>query len=157
MDDTFIFIRKGCVESVLERLNSFHPSIKFTFEKEVDGSIAFLDVKVLKKSDGSFNTDVHRKPTDTNIYVNWEAFAPKVWKTGTLKGLVRRALTVCSTEEFQEREIVFLKKIFGEQNGFPSRVVHDYIHNVKHKMEDDPGSTTKSCCCRTGLGTLQSN
>ena len=137
VDDTFTFIKKGCVESVLERLNSFHPSIKFTFEKEVDGSIAFLDVKVLKKSDGSFNTDVHRKPTDTNIYVNWEAFAPKAWKTGTLKGLVRRALTMCSTEDSQKREIEFLKKIFREQNGFPSRVIHDCIHNVKQKMEEE--------------------
>ena len=137
VDDTFTFIKKGCVDTVLEKLNSFHPSIKFTFEKESDGSIAFLDVKVIKKSDGSFETDIHRKPTDTNVYVNWNAYAPKVWKTGTLKGLIRRAFTICSTEEFRNRELAFLKKIFSEKNGFPSRVVHDCIHNVKQKMEEE--------------------
>ena len=137
VDDTFTMIRKGCVEAVLDRLNGFHPSIKFTFEKESNDSIAFLDVKVIKKIDGSFDTDVHRKPTDTNVYVSWEAFAPRAWKTGTLKGLVRRALTICSTEEFQTKEISFLKKVFGEQNGFPSRIIHDCIHSVKRKIEEE--------------------
>lgn len=137
VDDTFTFIKKGCVELVLEKLNSFHPSIKFTFEKEKDASIAFLDVKVIRKSDGSFDTDVHRKPTDTNIYVNWNAFAPKVWKTGTLKGLIRRAYVICSTEEFRSKEITFLKKIFSEKNGFPSRIIHDCIHSVERKMEEE--------------------
>ena len=73
---TVLFIKKGSVETVLEKLNGFHPSIKFTFEKENDGNIAFLDVKVIKKTDGCFETDIYRKPTDTNVYVNWEAFAP---------------------------------------------------------------------------------
>ena len=136
VDDTFTMIRKGHVEAVLDRLNGFHPSIKFTFEKEINQSIAFLDVKVIKKIDGSFDTDIHRKPTDTNVYVSWEAFAPKAWKTGTLKGLVRRALTICSTEEFQTKEISFLKKVYGEQNGFPSRIIHDCIHSVKRKIEE---------------------
>ena len=80
VDDTFSFIRKGCVDDVLEVLNSFHASIKFTFEKERDNTLSFLDVKVIKKLDGSFDTDIHRKKTDTNIYMNWNSFAPKAWR-----------------------------------------------------------------------------
>ena len=93
-------------------LNSFHASIKFTFEEEGDGVLSFLDVKVIKKSDGTFDTDIHRKQTDTNIYLNWCSFAPKTWKIGTIKGLIRRALTICSTEEFQNKEISFLRGVF---------------------------------------------
>ena len=70
VDDTFTFIRKDCVEAVLESLNGFHPNIKFTFEKETNGSISFLDVSVIRKPDGSFETDIHRKSTDTNVYIN---------------------------------------------------------------------------------------
>ena len=94
VDDTFTFIKKGSVESVLEKLNSFHPSIKFTYEVQKDGTIAFLDVKVIRSEDGSFETEVHRKPTDTNVYISWNAFAPKVWKTGTLKGEVRFVVNI---------------------------------------------------------------
>ena len=76
--------KKGEVENVLSVLNSFHSNIKFTYEKETGDSIAFLDVKVLKKLDGSFDTDIYRKPTDSNIYLNWSYFAPKTWKVVTL-------------------------------------------------------------------------
>ena len=137
VDDTFTFIKKGQVENVLRKLNSFHESIKFTFEKEKEGSIAFLDVKVIKKSDGTFDTDVYRKQTDTNIYSNWNAFAPKVWKIGTLKGLIRRAFVICSTEEYRNKEISFLKTVFGEINGYPIRVVHNTIHNVTKKIQEE--------------------
>ena len=137
VDDTFTFIKVGEVENVLERLNSFHESIKFTYEKEKDGYISFLDVKVIRKADRTFDTDIHRKPTDTNVYINWNAFAPKVWKIGTLKGLVRRAFIICSTEEFRDKEISFLKTVFGKMNGFPSKVIHNTIRNVKQKMEEE--------------------
>ena len=137
VDDTFTFIKVGEVDNILERLNSFHENIKFTYEREKDGSIAFLDVKVIRKVNGTFETDIHRKKTDTNIYINWNAFAPKLWKIGTLKGLIRRAFTICSTDEFRNKEISFLKNVFGKTNGFPSRIVYDTIQNVKRKMAEE--------------------
>ena len=103
-------------------------------EKEKDNYLSFLDVKVIKKEDGSFETNIHRKKTDTNVYINWNSFAPKPWKIGTLKGLVRRAFTICSTTEFRDREIAFLKKVFIEINCFPSKIVNKTIHDVKDRM-----------------------
>ena len=135
VDDTFTFIKKGKVEEVLERLNSFHESINFTYERERDGVISFLDVKVITKANRTFDTDIHRKETDTNIYMNWNSFAPRVWKIGTLKGLVRRAFVICSNEEFRNKELSFLKNVFRKVNGFPSKVIHTTIHSVKSKIE----------------------
>ena len=137
VDDTFTFIKKGQVDSVVEVLNGFHEKIKFTFEKEVDGCISFLDVKVIKKSDDSFDTDIYRKKTDTNVYLSWKGFAPRPWKLGTLKGLIRRAFTVCSTDEYREKEVSFLKKVFTQMNGFPSKVVSKVIKDVRDKMADE--------------------
>ena len=65
VDDTFTIIKKEEIEN--------HESIKFTHEIENEGKLPFLDVNVTRKLDGSFNTSVHRKPTDTNIYVRWKA------------------------------------------------------------------------------------
>ena len=137
VDDTFTFIRKGKAEEVQRKLNEFHESIDFTFEREKEGVISFLDVLVITKEDRSFDTDVYRKKTDTNLYINWEAFAPKVWKIGTLKGLIRRAFTICSTEEFLNKEIAFLTNVFKKQNGYPSRIIHDSIHSVRRKIEEE--------------------
>ena len=137
VDDTFTFIKKGQVDNVIEILNGFHENINFTFEKEAENSISFLDVKVIKKLDGSFDTDIYRKKTDTNVYLSWKGFAPRAWKIGTLKGLIRRAFTVCSTNEYRENEVTFLKKIFTKTNGFPSKVVSKVIKDVRDKMANE--------------------
>ena len=137
VDDTFTFIKRGQVDNVIEILNGFHENINFTFEKETENSISFLDVKVIKKLDGSFDTDIYRKKTDTNVYLSWKGFAPKTWKIGTLKGLIRRAFTVCSTSEYRENEVAFLKKIFTKTNGFPSKVVSKVIKEVRDKMANE--------------------
>ena len=96
VDDTFALIEKNKVEMVLNTLNGFHNSIKFTYEKECSNEIAFLDVKVKRYMDSPLlKTDLYRKKTDSSIYINWNSFAPNTWKIGTLKGLLRRAHKIC--------------------------------------------------------------
>ena len=80
---------------------------------------------------------MYRKPTDTNIYIHWKAFAPKAWKIGTLRGLIRRAFILCSTDEARDREIKHLKNVFRGLNGYPSRVVNTTIREVEAKFQDD--------------------
>ena len=143
VDDTFTFVKKGEIDNVLRVLDNFHGNIKFTFEKQTNDSIAFLDVKVIRKADGSFDTDIHRKKTDTNVYLNWKSFAPKAWKVGTLKGLIRRAFIICSTEEYKRKEVTFLKNVF-KQNGFPSRVINKVVNEVENKMSSVNGPATTS-------------
>ena len=137
VDDTFTFVKKGCIDQVLMRLNGFHESIKFTFEKESGSTIAFLDVKASRTRDGSFITDIHRKRTDTNIYLNWKSFAPRPWKIGTLKGLIRRAFVICSTQQLQRKEVNFLKNVFIKINGYPSKVVNKVVYEVKRTMTSE--------------------
>lgn len=134
VDDTFTFIKEGEIEAVQETLNRFHTDINFTYEEEKDGKISFLDVLISRKLDGSFDTEVFRKKTDSSIYINWDAFACRSWKIGTLKGLFRRAFLVCSTEKSLEGEIKHLKYVFTTINGYPSRVVSDTLHEVKVKL-----------------------
>ena len=47
VDDTCTFIKKGETEAVLDVLNGFHESINFTYEKEGEGAISFLDIKLM--------------------------------------------------------------------------------------------------------------
>ena len=77
VDDTISYVKLGSVEIVLTLLNSFHPNIQFTFEEEFEGKIPFLDVNIIC-NEGSINTSVYRKTTNTDIYINWNAFAPMV-------------------------------------------------------------------------------
>ena len=44
VDDTFVYVKNGSIEYVLLAPESIHPNIKFTYEKEVNNTLPFLDV-----------------------------------------------------------------------------------------------------------------
>ena len=137
VDDTFTFIKEGEIDNVKEILNNFHSSIKFTHESEKNGEIAFLDVKVIKKLGGTFETDVYRKKTDSSVYLNWNSFSPKIWKIGTLKGLTRRAHLICSSEVLVKKELKFLKYVFTKINGYPSKVVYKTFREISKQIGEE--------------------
>ena len=124
-------------------MNNFHKDIKFTYETESDSTISFLDVNVTRRSDGTFDTAVYRKKTDNSIYINWDAFATRQWKIGTLKGLFRRAFLICSTKEALEKEIKFLKDVFTKNNGYPSKIVNRTLEEIRNKVKEQDSSEEK--------------
>ena len=129
VDDTFAFIKPDKINEVEEKLNSFHENIKFTHEDEKAGKIAFLDVTVARGKGDKLETSVYRKPTNTDIYMNWYAHAPTTWKIATLKSLVKRAVMISSTQIAMENEITHLKKVFTEYNDYPVKLVENIIEN----------------------------
>ena len=66
IDDIFLIWEHGeeSLKFFLEKINSIHPTIKFTADWSYS-SINFLDVKVIMK-DGKIITDLYVKPTDTH-------------------------------------------------------------------------------------------
>ena len=92
-------VENECNE-LLFHLNSFHSSLRFTFEKEYDRSLPFLDVLV-EKNDRQFVTSIYRKPTFTGQYIRWNSFCPMKRKISLILTLVHRDLVICSESTFQ--------------------------------------------------------
>ena len=143
VDDTFTIVKKNMVPEVLKKINSFHPFIKFTHEVEKDNQIAFLDALLVKRPDKRIETSVYRKSTNNSIYIHWEAYGPKQWKTGTLAGIIRRAYEICSTDENRQRELDFIFKVFTEINGYPKSLVQSMMEKSKEKFENNTTSEEK--------------
>ena len=93
-----------------------HPSLRFTVEKEKDGVLPFLDVKI-KKSSNEFLTAVYRKPAFTGLYTNWNSFESTKRKANLVGTLVHRSLKICSKSKLQE-ELNQIRSIL-QQNGYP--------------------------------------
>ena len=49
--DTFVYVKNGSVEYVLSVVEKFHPNIKFTYEKEVNNTLPFLDALFIRNPD----------------------------------------------------------------------------------------------------------
>ena len=130
VDDTFVYVKNGSIEYVLLAPESFHPNIKFTYEKEVNNTLPFLDVLFIRNSN-HIHTTVYRKETNNDLYLHWHAFTPISWKRGTIRTLVNRAYVICSDNNYLQQELKHLERVFHIQNGYPLWIIKQIMKEVK--------------------------
>ena len=75
-------------------LNSRHPNIEFTFEKQNGGKLAFLDILISNESD-SFCTSVFRKCLSF-----FTSFTPFSYKIGLIETFLCRTFEISSSWTF---------------------------------------------------------
>ena len=74
VDDTFTIIESLHKNEFLEHINSIDKHIQFTAEDQrSDGAMPFLDILITPGKDGSLSTSVYRKPTHTDLYLQWDS------------------------------------------------------------------------------------
>ena len=107
MDDVLADILAGEERTKLNQINQLHPNLKFTVdemkkddakEDEV-GRIPFLDMELIKKTDGTVESEWYTKPTDTGTIMNWYAIAPLRYKTNLVMGFVNRIWSATTNYE----------------------------------------------------------
>jgi hypothetical protein len=129
VDDVFAIVHKDKVSDVLASLNSFHPKIQFTVEREVNGSLPFLDLLVTRERNGYLGYSVYRKPTHTGRYLHFASWQPFMHKRAVVRSLVGRAFTHSSTFAERKNELDRVKAELA-QNGYPRRMVNRMICTV---------------------------
>ena len=137
VDDTFVVWQHGenYLTEFLEHLNGLHRRIDFTMEKEVSGKLPFLDVLVERKDDRLI-TDVYRKPSNTNRYLNYRSSHHPRVKMGIIKTLASRAEKICDDKRMENKEKKRLTNIFVD-NGYPRYKVQETLKK-KHHRKDQP-------------------
>ena len=140
VDDTFAFIKPNKEQEIQLALNSFHKNIEFTYELEQDNKISFLDVLIARENEEKMETCVYRKPTHTDVYLNWNAHAPNIRKTSTVRSLMKRAFKVRSNDISLNNELNHLETVFTNNNDYPKRVITNIIKSEKEKTDtsDEP-------------------
>ena len=90
------------LEVFMEKLNNFHPTIKFTKEVNEYG-LAFLDTFVYKEGN-QLKTKVYHKRTDNKQYLLYTSCHPKQQKDAIPFSLLIRARRICNKIEDFEKE-----------------------------------------------------
>ena len=89
----------------LEHLNSIDHHIQFTSkESRPDGSMPFLDILITPKEDGSLSITVYRKPTHTDLYLQWDSNHTVSSKYSVVRTLHHRAQIICSSPQLLQQE-----------------------------------------------------
>ncbi|UYV72770.1 hypothetical protein LAZ67_10000641 [Cordylochernes scorpioides] len=90
-------------EIVMRRIDSYHPDLGFTCEKETKNSLPFLDVKIMR-IENKFQTTVHYKPSFNPDYIRFSSYCPLSHKINTVKTLTKRVHSHCSLQTFKTEE-----------------------------------------------------
>ena len=113
IDDIFAYVLPGKIDLITYELNSYHSNIKFTYELELGNKLVSLDVCVTRINKNETETSVHRKATNTIIYINWYFHTPSNWKTGTLRNLIKRAKLYKTPSQI--RNWLYTKSLYRKQ------------------------------------------
>jgi len=83
-------------KSFMNVLNNQHKNLKFTLEKSTN-NLQFLDVDIKINEHGD-DTCVWRKPTCTDLFLNFNAVCLLRWKSGLITCMLHRAKVICSND-----------------------------------------------------------
>ena len=139
VDDIFSIIQRNKVDALVDHLNAQNPSIKFTVEREAEGKLPFLDVKVHRCEGGSLKTSIYRKSTHTGAYLNYESNHPTSAKQSVVSSLMDRVSNITLGEDEKRREEKRVKREL-EANGYPPNM----IQRTKRKMKQRQAAKKKS-------------
>ena len=116
------------IDALMDQFNRAHKLLTFTIEKEVNNQLAFLDVRLTRRIDGSLQRDVYRRKTWNGQYTNFKSFVPIRQKQNLVRCITFRARNICSDDTL-EQELAFIKNIFRE-NGYPDRFIEKNMRPV---------------------------
>ena len=89
-------------------------NIKFTSEKEVNGSLPFLDVLISRNKKG-FTTTVYHNPTSSGIYSNFNRLMADECKHGLIFTLFFRIFSIVPDFSKFREEVNYLKDVLKKK------------------------------------------
>ena len=122
MDDTFTALPQEQIQLFHDKMNSIEPTIQFTIETEVEGTLPFLDTMVTRHVDGSLTTSVFRKKTHTDRYLDFNSHNPLVHKIALARTLLTQADRICVSMPDRDAEKRHITQALYS-NGYPTRVI----------------------------------
>ena len=145
VDDVFcVFeINVEKIHAFPERINNWHPNLRFTIELEQNKQLPFLDVCVIREN-SQHTTTLYRKPTHTDLYLLWESNQCRKYKLGLIKTLMVRILRICSTPQHVQDETERLRRTL-KANGYSPHIIKRGIREgdvIVTRLQQQPQQTT---------------
>ena len=142
VDDTFCLFNSDRDATIFfDYINSRHPNIKFTMEKQVNHKLPFLDILIDNHDPNSSLTRVYRKKTFTGLLTNYFSFTSYSYKVGLIKTLVDRTYKINNTWLGFHEDINNLTNILKKES-FPcsfNREDYKPLHHWDPKQSSSPG------------------
>ena len=121
----------------LNSLNNKHPNIKFMLEKQVNDSIAFLDVFISGIDNQNLTLQTYHKSTYLGLLLNFKSFTWFSYKTSLIKCLIDRLFKICNNWNSFHKDIENIKSKLIK-NAYPPSLIDKVIKKyLDHKFSSN--------------------
>ena len=103
----------------------------------------FLDTLVIPRSDDRLDTTVYRKPTHTDLYLQWDSHHTIAAKYSVVNTLHHWAMTVCSNKQLLKEEEEDLQKVLTD-NKYPIWALSRVKMKIKAPSRQEQNKKTNS-------------
>ena len=137
LDDIFMIWDHSLaeLEDFINRLNSFHPTIKFTHTVS-NTSVSFLDVNISKNVDSTLSTDIHIKSTDVHQYLHFSSCHPRKCKESIPYSQAKRFRRIISDDNSFQGSLDELKGHFLKRQ-YPEKVIDSAFQKISSQTQDE--------------------
>ena len=139
VDDAFVEIRdQSHLSSIISEFQK-NSVLRFTSEREQDGSLAFLDV-IVEVTPSKYQTRVYVKPTNTGKTLSAKSECPSKYKVSVLRAFITRAIRTSSTYDAMHTEFNRVKQLLVN-NGFTNTDIDQEINKQLEKQQTQQPTT----------------
>lgn len=144
VDDCIACIPRENCNAFLNHFNSFHESLQFTMEIEIDKKINFLDLTLDHVKNEKVMTKWFQKPIHSGRYLNYFSDVPFHQKLNMVNNLVNRVVTL--TDQCYLKECIVKTKSMLQENGYPENFIDKIVkkHQYKKRNQQNLNSTPKA-------------
>ena len=140
VDDVIACIETDKIQQVLTAINAINNSIQFTVEKEQNSSLNFLDLNITRNDLGNLSFGIHRKPTHTEKYLNYNSSHPLEHKNSVIRSLMHRADNLCD-EDKKTEEFNHIKQVL-QTNQYPMKQINKISQKTLNRRTDRQVTST---------------
>ena len=132
VDDIFLVIPQDKIEYTLNIFNKYHTKLQFTIEEELNKTINFLDVSIIKNEENIIITNWYQKKTFSGRILHFESNHPTHQKIAMVYNLTDRAL-ILSDKTFHKNNLKLVRLILCA-NKYPMDFILKYINKRKNLL-----------------------
>lgn len=132
VDDIIVAIPANESEIIKNQFNKHHKKLQFTIEEEINGTINFLDMTLIRQSDGTISTKWYQKEIASGRYLHFNAHNPTTHKRNVATALSDRAIALTNPQD-RPKSLARVKELLAD-NGYPDEFVSNIIRDRTDKF-----------------------
>ena len=124
----------------LDFLNNRHPNIKFTTEKQINHSIAFIDVFVSDINNQNIILQTYQKSTYERLLSNFQSFTSFSYKISLIVCFIDKSFKICNNWNSFHSDIENVKSNFIKNAFHPfliNKLIRTYLDHKFSSNQDE--------------------